>query len=52
MDLVYMLGWCGVLYYLELGLLYFGAVWTWFEGGGLYGGYLSNKPGLFRIHQC
>lgn len=31
-DFVYMHGWRGVLYYWELGLLYFGAVWTRFEG--------------------
>ena len=32
---MYMLGWCGALYYWELGLLCFGAVWTGFLKGWL-----------------
>lgn len=34
-DFMYMFGWCGVLYYWELGLLHSGAVWTGFLEGWL-----------------
>lgn len=52
MDLMYMFGRCGVLYYWALGLLHFGAVRTEFLEVWFYGGFLGENHGLVRIHQC